>query len=592
MALFLRVFISLFLLSSSNVFALGMDGGADVDYIYYERAGECSSSYQTFCTSDVFPKSTSNQLVTQIGCGLYGYSDPQAHYSTQWRAGWNVEPVGSIIFGNNGLAATRHKTCSSTEEFQLNGCTATCVTKPPEPCLAKKDQFKTLSVQCGTFNCPANSHTVLNGLIVCDKKGGYFTPSIPANSASYQGCALQAQAVPEFSVNDATGLNSEVGGQTQAGFCSVEYKYTGTSGSATDTPTMTNGTGFNVSYLPAGEGGQCDTGYKPGTKDGFNICVPDTGSTSACAKGEIRNNSGVCVPFAQAGLNPDGTKTNPDGSKTKENADGSTTTTSHKTTSNSNGTTTETTTKETTKPDGTKTKKTESITKNPDGTTTKKTSNETTLPNGKKLTSESETTTNDSDNGTNKKNDSTTSTSSSGTNPDGSSFDNKANDSSSTQNPDGTSSTGGDGGSCPNGGCSATTSGKCDTPPVCSGDPLVCASINQQWISTCKQTEALTTITTDQKTASDAAIAESNSAYAASKSSASSAASGILGGFSSSVESGSKSGTCIVDATLPVMGKSLKIPFSQACAFFKFLRMLVIFMSYLAAMRIVYKGAV
>ncbi len=585
MALFLRVFISLFLFLSQSVYALGMDGGADVDYTYYERAGECSISYQTFCTSDVFPKSTSNQLVTQIGCGLYGHADPQAHYSTQWRAGWNVEPVGSIIFGNDGLAATRHKTCSSTEEFQLNGCTATCVTKPPEPCLAKKDQIKTLSVQCGTFNCPSNSHTVLNGLIVCDKQGGYFTSTIPSSSASYEGCALQAQAVPEFGINDAVGKNSEVGGQTQAGFCNVEYKYTGTSGSATDTPTMTNGTGFNVSYLPAGEGGQCSTGYKPGTQNGFNICVPDSGeSGTECPSGQIRNNSGKCVPTSEAGL--------PDGSTTNTNPDGSTTTTTKSTTHNSNGSTTTTTTTETTKTDGTKTKKTQTVTTSPNGTTTKKTTNETTLPNGKKLTSESETTTEETGEGTNKKKTDNTTTSSKGQNPDGSSFDNKANDSSNTTNADGTSSSGGDGGSCPNGGCNATTSAKCDTPPTCSGDPLVCASINQQWISTCKQTEALTKITTEEKTASDAAIAASNSEYSTAKSNANVAASGILNGFTNSVDSGSKSGTCIVDATLPVMGKSLKIPFSQACAFFKFLRMLVIFMSYLAAMRIVYKGAV
>jgi hypothetical protein len=407
MALFFSVFASLFLFLSQSVFALGMDGGADVDYTYYERAGEYSTSYQTFCTSDVFPKSTSNQLVTQIGCGLYGYSDPQAHYSTQWRAGWNIEPVGSIVFGNNGLAATHHKICSSNEDFILNGCTASCVVKPPDPCSSKKDQIKTLSVQCGTFNCPSNSHTVLNGLIVCDKQGGYFTSTIPSNSANYEGCALQAQAVPEFGINDAIGLDAEVGGQTQAAFCGVEYKYTGKSGSPIDTPSMTNGTGFNVSYLPAGEGGQCGTGYKPGIQNGFNICVPDTGSISSCAEGEIRNNSGDCVPFAQAGLNPDGTKTNPDSSITKTNPDGSTTTTSKKTTTNPDGSTTTTTTKETTKPDGTKSKTTETTTKNTNGTTTKKTTNESTTSDGKKLTSQSSTTTSDSKTSTNNKNDST-----------------------------------------------------------------------------------------------------------------------------------------------------------------------------------------
>jgi len=576
---FSRVFISLFLLFLSfSVFAAGSAGG-DTTTKWYKATRPLNP---IFCDVDL-----SKACIARYGGSPNEVSVTcnDTHYINTYT---NASGGNSVYTGYHDIA-TLTKTCTAPQIFNLNKttCAGTCVTPPPEPCLDKKDQIKSFSVQCGTFNCPAGSKTVLNGLIVCDKSGGYFTPSTPPSSANFQGCALQAQAVPEFTMNDAIGLNNEVGGQTQAGFCAVEYKYTGSSATGADTPTSTNGTGFNVSYIPAGEGGQCPAGYKPGTRNGINICAPDTDSTAQCPTGQIRNNSGVCVNNADAATDPNNPPT------TTNNPDGSVTKTSTSTKVNPDGTVTKTTTKETTNPDGSKSKVSKSVTNNTNNTTTTQTTTTNTSKNGVTQTNVSTTnapTTNNNTTNNNTTNHTTNNTST--VNPDGSVTDTPSHgsDSSSTQNPDGTSSSEGGGGSCSSGGCSAETSSTCTTPPTCSGDPLVCASINQQWISTCKQTEALTKVTAEQKTVSDDAISSANSAYASAQSSANTQANSFFSTFESSVSNGSQSGSCIPNASLSVMGQSLVIPFSQACEFFKFLRMLIIALSYLAAAKIVFKG--
>ena len=567
MALFLRVFISLFLFSSFNAFASNT-----FTYWANRTSTFCAVGLNTVCNS--YNKS---DFVDRGGCTTTNLecSESFGNGMIKFTGTCATEPLTFTAFATSTTYYTKRTLeCANNEKMELTGCTAKCVIDPeyipPEDkCLPYKGQVLNAVVTCGTASCSAGSTIQGEGVLTC--KGGFVTHiKTPAASVVVAGCSANT---PKNPADSLVRRSESIGKSSAAAFCYADYTYTGISSS--DEPPITG-----LSEISALD-------FVPTTEDGS--CPPEKPK-----KGEI-NGLFVCYandvpPVDPAAPLPE--VTNPDGSTTKTNPDGSTTTTSKKTTTNPDGSTTTTTTKETTKPDGTKSKTTETTTKNANGTTTKKTTNESTTSDGKKLTSQSSTTTSDSKTGTNNKNDSTTSKSSQGTNPDGSSFDNKANESSNTQNDDGTSSTGGGGGSCPEGGCNATTSGKCDTPPVCSGDPLVCASINQQWISTCKQTEALTKITTDEKTASDAAITSANGQYSTAKSNANVAASGILNGFTNSVDSGSKSGTCIVDATLPVMGKSLKIPFSQACAFFKFLRMLVIFMSYLAAMRIVYKGAV
>jgi len=467
MALFFRVFASLFLCFFSfsfsfSVFAAGA-GSGDTTTKWYKgsRAGVmiCDTDLSKACIARY--GGSPNEI--SVSCDA-------THYNNIYR---NAAGGETIVSGYHDIA-TNTKTCTAPLVFALNktSCTGSCIAPPPDRCADKKDQIKSFAVQCGTFNCPAGSKTVLDGSIVCDKAPGYFTPSTPPSSATFDGCALQAQAVPEFNMGDAVGLNAEVGGQTQAGFCGVEYKYTGASGTGADTPTSTNGTGFNVSYLPAGANGECPANYKAGTLNGRNICAPDSGSNTD--------------PNTNPNTNPNG---DPNGNPTDPNTD-----------------------------------------------------------------------------------------------------PNAGGDACSNNAPkvNGVCPAAGGGG----GVGTASTSATCVHAPACNGDPLVCASIVQQWISTCEQTRALTTITDAEKTASQAAISAANLSYSSAKSASSSSASGILSGFTNSVDSGSKGGTCIPDVTIGVMGKTMVIPFSVACSFFRFLRMLVIFVSYLSAMRIVYKGAV
>lgn len=574
MSVFFRVFAFLFLFFlSGSVFAAGAGAGDSTTKWYQtSRAGKmiCETSLSTACTARY--GGSANEISTTCN---------DTHVQTIYR---NASGGESVV-GDYHDIATNTKTCTAPQIFNLNKttCQATCVTPPPEPCADKKDQLKTFSVQCGTFNCPAGSKTVLNGLIVCDQIGGYFTPSTPPSSANFQGCALQAQAVPEFTMSDAIGLNSEVGGQTQAGFCGVEYKYTGASGTGADTPTSTNGTGFNVSYLPAGAGGQCPTGYKPGVLNGNNICAPDSASTGQCPTGQIRNNSGVCVNNADAATDPNNPPT------TTNNPDGSVTKTSTSTKVNPDGTVTKTTTKETTNPDGSKSKVSKSVTNNTNNTTTTQTTTTNTSKNG--VTQTNVSTTNAPTTNNNTTNNTTTNHTTNNTstvNPDGSITDTPSHgaDSSSTQNPDGTSSGEGGGGSCTSGGCSAETSSDCTTPPTCSGDVILCGLLNQQWVSTCKQTEALTGLKEGEDSKYDQVGTNSNDARVAAATGSFTQKVNEVKGFLVPVSAGS----CPADMSITIMNKPVVLPISKLCPLFQLMRFLLHLIVNLLCLRILYSS--
>lgn len=571
MSLFFRVFTFLFLfVLSGSIFAAGSAGGDTVTKWYQSsRAGVmiCDTDLSKACIARY--GGSPNEI--SVSCNETYYSNT---YSNP--AG------GETVVGGYHDIGTNSKTCTAPQVFNLNKttCSGSCVTPPPEPCADKKGQIKSFSVQCGTFNCPAGSKTVLDGSIVCDKAPGYFTPSTPPSSANFNGCALQAQAVPEFTMGDAIGLNSEVGGQTQAGFCAVEYKYTGGSGNGADTPTSTNGTGFNVSYLPAGAGGQCPAGYKPGVLNGNNICAPDSASTGQCPTGQIRNNSGVCVNNADAATDPNATTTN--------NPDGSVTKTSSTTKVNADGTVTKTTTKETTNPDGSKSKVSKSVTNNTNNTTTTQTTTTNTSKNGVTQTNVTTTNSPTTNNTTNNTTTNHTTNNTSTVNPDGSITDTPSHgaDSSSTQNPDGTSSGSGGGGSCTSGGCSAETSSDCLTPPVCSGDVILCGLLNQQWLSTCKQTESLTGLKEGEATKYDQVGTNSNDARV----------SAATGSFTQKVNDikgflvPPSTGSCPADITITVMSKAIVLPIFKLCPLFQLMRFLLHLIVNLMCLRILYSS--
>ena len=86
------------------------------------------------------------------------------------------------------------------------------------------------------------------------------------------------------------------------------------------------------------------------------------------------------------------------------------------------------------------------------------------------------------------------------------------------------------------------------------------------------------------------AATASQAEYDAHQAAIDSQATGFFSEFESKASSVSSSGQCINDLSVPVMGHSMTIPFSQACDFFRFLRILVLFSAYMLAARIIFGG--
>lgn len=140
-----------------------------------------------------------------------------------------------------------------------------------------------------------------------------------------------------------------------------------------------------------------------------------------------------------------------------------------------------------------------------------------------------------------------------------------------------------------NGTGSGSASASCEQAPDCNGDPLVCANLNQIWVSTCKQTEALTAITEKDVKDTDESVKVANEALDELKKDKEADAFSLFADFKSDASASGNSGqACIPNMSLSVMGQSMTIPFFQACDFFKFLRLILIATAYFAASRIVF----
>lgn len=136
---------------------------------------------------------------------------------------------------------------------------------------------------------------------------------------------------------------------------------------------------------------------------------------------------------------------------------------------------------------------------------------------------------------------------------------------------------------------SGSASGSCQNAPSCSADPLQCASLEQVWKSSCEQTKANLDVTDEHINASNEQISEANDDLSNAQDDANQKASDFFSDFQSKATAAT-SAQCIQDVNLAVMGKQLTVPFSQACEFFRFLRVLVIFSAYMLAARILFGG--
>lgn len=139
------------------------------------------------------------------------------------------------------------------------------------------------------------------------------------------------------------------------------------------------------------------------------------------------------------------------------------------------------------------------------------------------------------------------------------------------------------------GGNGYTGSDECDTPPACSGDTLTCGIILQNWRDIC----GLVKVSEAQRTAAKAAVTSGNSDYDTKRQAKEAEVLGFFNDFKTSLSGSSSSaqvGSCPSDFSFSLMGKSISIPFSRTCDFFRFLRTIVLIFSYLAAARIVYSA--
>lgn len=115
----------------------------------------------------------------------------------------------------------------------------------------------------------------------------------------------------------------------------------------------------------------------------------------------------------------------------------------------------------------------------------------------------------------------------------------------------------------------------CDSPPVCSGDPVQCAQLNQTWKIRCTYDPELSGI-------GDAAVKSGQDGT------------DKLGGGNGStplILTTNKflgDGTCPADATFSVVGQSFTIPYSKMCPTLDLLGNLIVLFAGYAAMRIIF----
>jgi hypothetical protein len=123
----------------------------------------------------------------------------------------------------------------------------------------------------------------------------------------------------------------------------------------------------------------------------------------------------------------------------------------------------------------------------------------------------------------------------------------------------------------------------CDAPPQCTGDAVQCGIITQEWKDYCASVK----ITDDQKTQAQADIDQANSDYVQYKQDKDNRVDSYFSTFQSDLSNAYSSGECPLDSHFSLFGHDVTLPFSEACDFFRFLRVIVIVFAQLAAARII-----
>lgn len=526
------------LLMTVNVFADALQGGTSRYYFYYQDSAWHLGSPPA-CSS-LLPKSDNN----------WGYDPAHVTFTFEFKecAPDNYLDQHNVLYsptfyrtycydGNcmaNGLISggtvrSDFIECAADSEAKLDESkgTATCVVKQKQDC--PKDQARAAEVLCGTFSCSSGVTKLSGGVIVCGDGNATFIPRAMPQHMNIDGCDVDVTTWGDPTINQSVGLNSEVGGKSMNAYCDVSGMTTGEKGSGNSETVQAlfgqTTAPFLNGFVPAGAGGACDDPAHPLKGNYMGADVCYSNSNS----NSNSNNSNSCPSNSTKDISG-GCYCVTGFSK---NSAGQCVADSNNNNNNNGGAC------------GLNEYKVGGVCQCSDGFS--KNSSGACAANA--LPS------------------------------DGVCDSNTAND------PD--CSGGGSGGSKG----SATTSGDCNKSPTCSGDPLVCASIQQTYMSNCalqKQLSDMSKTSDSDKSKSDSDIAGSKSDADKAQSDANTKANAAFSDFSSKINA-SSSGSCIQDLTLPVMGKSILVPFSQACTFFKILRLIVVASAYLAAARILFK---
>lgn len=126
---------------------------------------------------------------------------------------------------------------------------------------------------------------------------------------------------------------------------------------------------------------------------------------------------------------------------------------------------------------------------------------------------------------------------------------------------------------------------KASGPPTCKGDALLCAQLRQMWVATCDVHKTLSKVTPEQKKISDDELTAAKTEFQAQQEASEAQLTGFLSQFEGQLNPGA--GECLPDQNISVMGKSVDIPFSQACDYFQAMRALILIFAMLRALKII-----
>ena len=324
-----RFIFSTFLFLALCCFAVSSAFAATTHVFYKDLTGtnQCALGYSGFCAT-AFSRVTRKYQYryVQEGCDYFGYSDINVRYS---ETPPSYGPTG--LYYDNATKSIDHvtsaqkmtHTCNDGEKFELIGCTAQCVA---DPCNALKDQEFSGASACGSFSC--NTGTLQNG--TCD--GKVLLTGAASTVTDTNKCI---GSLVSNNLTNAFYKTTDNGKASGTAYCSATYKYTGISDTQApdplslaalalyqavplpddgicpaDKPQPTNINGIDACIDNKLPDSPCPVqGEKPNSN---GVCVspddptyPDDDPTdptpeTGCPAGQIKNNSGVCVPYADA----------------------------------------------------------------------------------------------------------------------------------------------------------------------------------------------------------------------------------------------------------------------------------------------------